>query len=109
MSSFLLLFPLSFGQYVFRFSSGVCRTREPTQNFELRPLLNPRESFVLIPLTITGYWWDGAILIKTYEFCFLWIQVETNAYCLLQSMQPKFSFSRCICFEACGHLRILHQ
>ena len=51
MSSSLLLF----GRYVFRPSSGVCRTREPTRNFELRPLLNPRWSPVLIPLTITGY------------------------------------------------------
>ena len=29
--------------------------REPTRNFELRPLLNPRGSPVLIPLAITGY------------------------------------------------------
>ena len=44
-----------FGRYVFWPSSGVCRTREPSQNFELRSLLNPRESPVLIPLAITGY------------------------------------------------------
>ena len=36
-------------------SSGVCRTREPSRNFELRLLLNPRGSPVLIPLAITGY------------------------------------------------------
>ena len=36
-------------------SSGVYRTREPTQNFELRSLLNPWGSPVLIPLAITGY------------------------------------------------------
>ena len=44
-----------FGQYVLRPSSGVCRTLEPTQNFELHSLLNPQGSTVLIPLTITGY------------------------------------------------------
>ena len=38
----LLLFPERFGRYVFRHSSGVSLTREPSQNFELRPLLNPR-------------------------------------------------------------------
>ena len=35
-----LLFPQHFGWYVHRPSSGVCWTWEPTQNFELRPLLN---------------------------------------------------------------------
>ena len=45
LSSSLLLFPQSFGRYVLRPSSVVCRTREPTQNFELRPLLNPRVGF----------------------------------------------------------------
>ena len=44
LSSSLLLFPQRFGRYVIRPSSGVCRTREPSQNFELRPLLNPRKS-----------------------------------------------------------------
>ena len=39
MSSSLLLFPQCFGRYVRRPSSGVCRTREPSRNFELRPLL----------------------------------------------------------------------
>ena len=53
--SCLLLFPQRFGRYVLRHSSGVCQTREPSQNFELRPLLNPRGSSVLIPLAITGY------------------------------------------------------
>ena len=42
LSSSLLLFPQRFGRYVLRASSGVCRTRKPTWNFELRPLLNPR-------------------------------------------------------------------
>ena len=55
LSSSLLLFPQRFGWYVLQLSSGVCRTWEPTRNFELRPLLNPRGSPVLIPLTITGY------------------------------------------------------
>ena len=50
ISSFLLLFPQRLGRYVLRPSSGVCRTREPTRNFELRPLLNPRGSPVLILL-----------------------------------------------------------
>ena len=44
LSSSLLLFPQRFGWYVLRPSSGVCRTREPSRNFELRPLLNPRGS-----------------------------------------------------------------
>ena len=35
LSSSLLLFPQRFGRYVLRPSSGVCRTREPTRNFEL--------------------------------------------------------------------------
>ena len=38
--SSILLFPQRFGRYVLRPSSGACRTREPTRNFELRPLLN---------------------------------------------------------------------
>ena len=50
-----LLFPQRFGQYVLRPSSGVCRTWEPSRNFELRPLLKPRESPVLIPFAMTGY------------------------------------------------------
>ena len=55
LSSSLWLFPQHFGRYVLRPSSGVCRTRELSRNFELRPLLNPRGSPVLIPLAITGY------------------------------------------------------
>ena len=39
--------------YALRPSSG--RTREPSRNFELRPLWNPRGSSVLIPFAITGY------------------------------------------------------
>ena len=38
LSSSLLLFPQRFGRYVLWPSSGVCRTREPSRNFELRPL-----------------------------------------------------------------------
>ena len=37
LSSFLLLFPQRFGRYVLRPSSGVCRTWEPSRNFELHP------------------------------------------------------------------------
>ena len=44
LSSSLLLFSQRFGRYVLRPSSGVYRTREPTRNFELCPLLNPRLS-----------------------------------------------------------------
>ena len=51
----LLLFPQHFGRYVLWPSSGVCQTRKPSQNFKLRPLLNPWRSPVLIPLAITGY------------------------------------------------------
>ena len=54
-SLLLLLFPQSFGRYTPRPSSGVCRTREPSRNFELRPLLNPLGSPVLIPLAITWF------------------------------------------------------
>ena len=54
LTSSLLLFSQRFGRYVL-WPSGVCRTREPTRNFELRPLLNQRGSPVLIPLAITGY------------------------------------------------------
>ena len=51
LSSSLLLFPHRFGRYAPRPSSDVCRTREPTQNFELRPLLNPQGPPVLVPST----------------------------------------------------------
>ena len=50
LSSSLLLFPQRFWP-----SSGVCRTQEATQNFKLRPLLNPQGLPVLIPLAITEY------------------------------------------------------
>ena len=56
LSSSLLLFPQRFGQYVLQPSSGVCRTREPTRNFEPRPLLNPLGSPVLIPGTSVKYY-----------------------------------------------------
>ena len=46
LSSSLLLLPKRFGRYVLR-PSGVCRTREPSRNFELHPLLNPWGSPVL--------------------------------------------------------------
>ena len=52
---FIFLFPQRFGRYVHRPSSGVCRTKEPLQNFELRPLSNPRGLPLLIPLALTGY------------------------------------------------------
>ena len=55
LSSSLFLFPQHFSGYVLWPSSGVCRTREPSRNFELRPLLNPQGSPVLIPLAMTGY------------------------------------------------------
>ena len=55
LSSSLLLFSKRFSRYVLRPSSGVCRTQESSRNFELRPLLNPRGSPVLISLAITGY------------------------------------------------------
>ena len=54
LSSSLSLFPQRFGRYVLRPSSGVCRTREPSRNCELRPLLKPRGSPVLIPLAINS-------------------------------------------------------
>ena len=41
LSSSLLLFPQHFGRYVLRHSSGVCRTQEPSWNFEPRPPLKP--------------------------------------------------------------------
>ena len=55
LSSSLLLFPQRFDRCVLQPSSGVCRTRKPSRNFELHPLLNPRGSSVLILLAITGY------------------------------------------------------
>ena len=39
-----LLFPQPFGRYLLRLPSDMCRTGEPTRNFELRPSLNPRGS-----------------------------------------------------------------
>ena len=45
LSSSLLLFPQRFGQYVLRPSSGVCRTRKPSRNFKLHPLLKPLYDF----------------------------------------------------------------
>ena len=60
----IIVFPQRFGRYVLRPSSGVCQTREPTRNFELRPLLNPRGSPVLIPFTITGY------KCKVFMYCY---------------------------------------
>ena len=53
LSSSLLLFPQRFVRYVLQPSSGVCRTREPSWNFELRPLLNPWGSPVLTVITAT--------------------------------------------------------
>ena len=41
LSSSLLLFQQHFDWYVLQPSSGVCWTREPSQNFKLRPLFNP--------------------------------------------------------------------
>ena len=49
----LVFILISTTYYVLWPSSGVCRTRKPSRNFELRPLLNPRGSPVLI--LITGY------------------------------------------------------
>ena len=40
--SSLLLYSQRFGRYVLRHSLGVCWTREPTWNFEPRPLFNLR-------------------------------------------------------------------
>ena len=56
LSSSSLLYSQRFGRCVLRYSSGVsCRTGKSTRNFELCPLLNPRGSLALIPLTITKY------------------------------------------------------
>ena len=49
LSSSLLLFPQHFGRYVLQPSSGICQTLELSQNFKLRPLLNPRGSPILSP------------------------------------------------------------
>ena len=54
LSSSLLLLPQCFGWYVLQPFSAICRTQEPSWNFEPRPLLNQRGSSVLIPLAITG-------------------------------------------------------
>ena len=50
-----IVFIFSVISTTFRPSSGVFRTREPTQNFELRLLLNPQGSPVLILFARTGY------------------------------------------------------
>ena len=54
-STCLLLFPQRFSWYVLWLSLCVLRTREHTRNFQLRPLLNPWGSPVLIPLVLTGF------------------------------------------------------
>ena len=48
----LSLFLQRFGQYVLRLSSGICRKREPIQNFELRPLLNPRKTHSVTVISV---------------------------------------------------------
>ena len=56
LSSSLSLYSQRFGRCVLPPSSDVsCRTREPTRNFEPRPLFNPRGSLVLIPLQVYKY------------------------------------------------------
>ena len=61
MTSSFLLFS-RFGQYLLWHYSGVCQTQEPTQNFKLHPLLNPRGLPVLILLTITYRRWFPELL-----------------------------------------------
>ena len=51
---FYAIFPQRFGRYILRPSSGVELLNSGTYT-ELRPLLNPRGSPVLIPLAISGY------------------------------------------------------
>ena len=84
LSSSSLLFPQRFGRFVLQPSSGVCRTREPSRNFELRALLNPRGSSVLIPLAITGYvlYWIHGGLHRHVR----WFIIRANFW---------FSFSNC--------------
>ena len=54
-TKYFLMYSQCFGRYVIQPSSDVsCRTWEPTWNVAPRPLFNPRGSFSLIPLTITG-------------------------------------------------------
>ena len=67
LSTSLLLLPQRSGRYVLRLSSGVCRSWEPTQNFELRTLLNPRGSPLLIPLAITRY--KCLVFLYCYSTC----------------------------------------
>ena len=81
LSSSLLLFPQRFGRYVLRPSSGVCRTRELSRNFELSPLLNPRVSPVLIPLAITGYKYSCIVTRLQSGF-----NLQPSDYCLLRSL-----------------------
>ena len=65
LSSSVLLFQQGFGRYIFRPSWGVCRTREPSRNFELRPLLNPQGSPVLIPLAKA--WYKCSVFLYCYS------------------------------------------
>ena len=53
LSTSLLLFPQRFGRYILQPSSGVCRTWEPTWNFELYWIYRGR--LFWFSLTITGY------------------------------------------------------
>ena len=48
-----------FGRYVLRFSLGVCRTREPSRNSELRPLFNKgrRTMIKIISVSQNYFFW----------------------------------------------------
>ena len=65
----LIVISTTFRSYVLWPSPGVGRTREPTRNFELCPLLNSREWPVLIPSAITGYKWgaSGGVMVSKLD------------------------------------------
>ena len=95
LSSSLLLFPQCFGQYVLRPSSGVCQTREPSRNFELCPLLNPRGLPVLIPLAITG------CKCQVFLYCYLpVVRIESTTFRWLKLREPTpISVTPCILLD----------
>ena len=72
-----------FSRYVLWPSSCVCWSQEPSRNFELRPLLNPQGSFVLIPLTITRY-------------------ISTKYSCIVTHLQSGLNLQMTVSLEAKG-------
>ena len=76
LCSSLLLFLQRFGWYVLRPSSGVCRTQEPSRNFELRPLLLcsylTRITTIIydfLPVLIFNFFFSSSLLNYRFPYC----------------------------------------